>query len=395
MQTTIRGVCRFQPLALTHPSPLMHTTLLSRLSTSLIFFVSAASAWASPPTLLYDGSAAPELQNWQVMNRSTPFTVIVGSGAEAGTTRFTTSTSSGGSTSGVNLYRYTESATNFIVSIRLKVNSVSPHNQLDAGLMFNVSNTFPAPFGTGTNRSEMLYIDPASVGWGDDSQSAPLNHIGAFHEYAIRYQSGQLTLYVDADYAAIADGTATGILSKTVANPITTSAHFIFGDQTNDANVDGDFVVDYVKFQNLDLPDPPASISATGGNSSVSATFTPPANNGSSTISSYLVTATDPGNVPAGSCTPSPALPTGSQTATCTITGLANGVTYTLSARAVNASGAGPAATATAQPLAQPLTTTAIPTLEPTNLAALTGILSAAAAGLYRRRRRDFSKTGN
>ena len=367
----------------------MHTTPLSRLSASLIFFVSAAGAWASPPTLLYDGSSTPDSQNWQIIGQLAPYTVTVGSGAEAGTTRFTTSTS------GVNLYRYTESATNFIVSIRLKVNSVSPHNPLDAGLMFNVSNTFPAPFGTGTNRSEMLYIDPASVGWGDDSQSAPLSHIGAFHEYAIRYQSGQLTLYVDADYAAIADGTATGILSKTVANPITTSAHFIFGDQTNDANVDGDFVVDYVKFQNLDLPDPPASISATGGNSSVSVTFTPPANNGSSTISSYLVTATGPGNVPAGSCTPSPALPTGSQTATCTITGLANGVTYTLSARAVNASGAGPAATATAQPLAQPLTTTAIPTLEPTNLAALTGILSAAAAGLYRRRRRDFSKTGN
>ena len=219
----------------------------------------------------------------------------MGSGAEAGTTRFTTSTSSGGSTSGVNLYRYTESATNFIVSIRLKVNSVSPHNQLDAGLMFNVSNSFPTPFGTVTNRSEMLYIDPASVGWGDDSQSAPLNHIGAFHEYAIRYQSGQITLYVDADYAAIADGTAAGILSKTVANPITTSAHFIFGDQTNDANVDGDFVVDYVKFQNLDLPD----------------------------------------------------------------------------------------------------SATAIPTLEPTSLAALTGLLTAAAAGFHRRRRRDSSKTGN
>ena len=367
----------------------MHTTPLSRLSASLIFFVSAAGAWASPPTLLYDGSSTPDSQNWQIIGQLAPYTVTVGSGAEAGTTRFTTSTS------GVNLYRYTESATNFIVSIRLKVNSVSPHNQLDAGLMFSVSNTFPAPFGTGTNRSEMLYIDPASVGWGDDSQSAPLNHIGAFHEYAIRYQSGQLTLYVDADYAAIADGTATGILSKTVANPITTSAHFVFGDQTNDANVDGDFVVDYVKFQNLDLPDPPASISATGGNSSVSVSFTPPANKGSSTISSYLVTATGPGNVPAGSCTPSPALPTGSQTATCTITGLTNGVTYTLSARAVNASGAGPAATTTVQPLAQPLTTTAIPTLEPTSLAALTGLLTAAAAGFHRRRRRDSSKTGN
>ena len=373
--------------------------LKRRLPVLLIGSLLTAGAWASPPTLLYDGNAEPVSQGWQSAQQS-PFTVTVGDGAngvDTGTTRFTTTTAPAGSAGGQNLYTYSVGTANFITSIRLKALSVNPHNQLDAALMFSATDAFAFPFGTGTNRSTMLYLDPAAVGWGDNTGgTAPFNNIdGAFHEYALRYYNGQLSVYIDADYADIASGAATPLLSRSFVPATTTSAMIVFGDQSNDANVDSDFVVDYVKFQNLDLPDPPASITATGGDGSVSVGFTPPASTGSGPITSYSVTATGPGNVLAGSCTPTPALPASGQTATCVITGLTNGVTYTLSVSATNASGAGPAATATAQPRLGPPAgaAVAVPSVGPAGLALLAGMLAAVAAGRNLRRRPYAAKS--
>ncbi|WP_422842994.1 fibronectin type III domain-containing protein [Acidovorax sp. M2(2025)] len=371
--------------------------LKRRLPALLIGPLLASGAWASPPTLLYDGNTDPVPQGWQQLQQS-PHTETVGdgtNGVDAGTTRFTTANA--GSTSGQNLYTHSVGTANFITSIRLKALSVNPHNTGDAGLMFSATDAFAPPFGSSANRSHMLYLDSATVGWGDDTGgTAPFNSLdGAFHEYALRYLNGQLSVYIDADYADIASGAATPLLSRSFVPSTTASAMVLFGDQSNDPNVNSDFVVDYVKFQNLDLPDPPASITATGSDGSVSVAFTPPAGTGSSAISSYSVTATGPGDVLAGSCTPTPALPASGQTASCVITGLTNGVTYTLSVSAVNASGAGPAATATAQPRLVPAAgPAAVPSLSPAGLASLAAMLAAVAAGqnLRRRRRETRSK---
>lgn len=79
--------------------------LKRRLPVLLIGSLLTAGAWASPPTLLYDGNAEPVSQGWQSAQQS-PFTVTVGDGAngvDTGTTRFTTTTAPAGSAGGQNL----------------------------------------------------------------------------------------------------------------------------------------------------------------------------------------------------------------------------------------------------------------------------------------------------
>ena len=362
--------------------------MLKRLPTLLIGLLCLSHAWALSPSLLYDGNAAPPSQGWQA-SQQTPLTVTVGDGAngvDAGTTRFTTTTNVGARTGGQNMYRYSVGTANLITSIRLKALSVSPHNPLDSALMFSVTDDFQFPFGNSTNRSTMLYIDSATIGWGDDSNgTAAFNSIdGNFHEYAISYHNGQLKVYVDQNWADIAAGTAAPVLARSFVTANTTSAMIVFGDQTNDPNVDSNYVVDYVRFQNLDLPDPPANLTATPGDGTVQISFIPPVDTGSSPITLYTVTATGPGNTPAGSCTPVPALPAVGQTATCTITGLTNGTMYTFSVSATNASGAGPAATVAVSASARPV---AIPALGPWSIALLVGLMGA--LGAWRSRRKQ------
>ncbi len=228
---------------------------LNRLPALLIGLLSLSSAWALPPALLYDGNADPTSQGWQA-NQQTPLTLTVGNGingVDAGTTRFTTTTNGGAQTSGQNMYKYSVGTANLIASIRLKALSVSPHNYLDAGLMFSVVDNFAGVAGTSTNRSNMLYIDPGVIGWGDDTNgTAAFNSVdGNFHEYAIRYHEGQLKVYVDQSWADIAAETAVPVLTRSFVPGTTASAMIVFGDQSNDKNVDSDYVVDYVQFQDL------------------------------------------------------------------------------------------------------------------------------------------------
>jgi Fibronectin type III domain len=84
------------------------------------------------------------------------------------------------------------------------------------------------------------------------------------------------------------------------------------------------------------VPGAPVIGTATAGNAAAAVTFSPPAPDGGSPVTSYTVTATDLTH-PAH----------GGQTATgkgspLTVTGLANGDTYTLSVTATNAAGTGP-----------------------------------------------------
>ena len=98
------------------------------------------------------------------------------------------------------------------------------------------------------------------------------------------------------------------------------------------------------------LPGTPSIDAVIAGSTRAIVSFTPPANGGSA-ITSYVVT-----------CTPGPIIATGSASP-ITVTGLANGVSYTCSVAAINAAGSGSAsAVASVVPGAPPVQKAAIST---------------------------------
>lgn len=118
--------------------------------------------------------------------------------------------------------------------------------------MFGVfDGGFPS-YGTQKDRETMLAIDAGSVSWGDNTGSSLID-TSQFHEYAVRYVNGRLDVYIDAAYADIVAGTVTSVLSRTSA-PYAAPGMIVFGDQTNDPNVDSNYVVDFVRFENLAAP---------------------------------------------------------------------------------------------------------------------------------------------
>ena len=92
------------------------------------------------------------------------------------------------------------------------------------------------------------------------------------------------------------------------------------------------------------VPGAPTATAATPGDGQVAVTWTAPSSTGGSAITGYTATAS-PGGV---TCT--------AATTACTITGLTNGVTYTVSVAATNSAGTGPASTATTAAVPYPAT---------------------------------------
>jgi alpha-tubulin suppressor-like RCC1 family protein len=97
----------------------------------------------------------------------------------------------------------------------------------------------------------------------------------------------------------------------------------------------------YAAHINTTVPGAPTSVSGAPGNGQVKVTWTAPTSNGGSAITGYVVT-------PYVGSTAKPAVTSNSTATTATITGLANGTTYTFKVAAKNAIGTGAPSTASA-----------------------------------------------
>ncbi|MFP2905288.1 hypothetical protein ACLESD_09570 [Pyxidicoccus sp. 3LFB2] len=185
----------------------------------------AATAWtarASVPLLV--GGTDITAQGWTAVTLGSN-TLTYG----ADHVRLATSTISGGRTSGQLLITRAnafDATKPFNLRVTMQVESVNTHNALDSGAA--ILGSFTPPAGNATDRSQMLYLDSAAIGWADDTQSAafPVTD-GAYHVYE---------LAVDA--AKVATVSIDGV-AKLTRNNFTTTGTIAIGDQTNDANVDG------------------------------------------------------------------------------------------------------------------------------------------------------------
>jgi hypothetical protein len=218
----------------------------------VVLHLSLATAIAAPISL-YDGSSSPTSQGWS--RQSNGGTETVG----AGTSDFNTLTAVPEVVAGLyNMYTYATGATAYIVSIELQV-LASSYNSFDAAITFS-------PFGDAADfptndRANSLTIGNGVLLWGDNAGGSVTLDTSVFHEYALRYQGGHLDVFVDASFDSIANGTAIALLTRTTGPTAGKNVGtIVFGDATNDVNVNSHYVVDFVNFQDLNaattVPEP-------------------------------------------------------------------------------------------------------------------------------------------
>ncbi|WP_375768930.1 hypothetical protein NR798_45845 [Archangium gephyra] len=180
------------------------------------------TARASVPLLVGGDDIAA--QGWTTVMQ-TPSSLTYG----ADYVRLATSTNSGGSTSGQLLLTRAnafDATKPFKLHVTMQVESVNNHNSLDSGAA--IMGSFTPPFGNGTDRAQMIYLDNAAIGWSDDTQAAAFAVTGGgYHVYE---------LAVDA--AKVATVSIDGV-AKLTRNNFTATGTLAIGDQTNDPNVDG------------------------------------------------------------------------------------------------------------------------------------------------------------
>ncbi|WP_347402621.1 hypothetical protein [Corallococcus macrosporus] len=143
--------------------------------------------------------------------------------------RLATSTTSGGRTSGQLLITRAnafDATKPFKLRVTMQIESANTHNQLDSGAA--ILGSFTPPFGNSTDRSQMIYLDSAAIGWADDTQSAAFSVTdGAYHVY-------EFAVNVDKVATVSVDGVA-----KLTRNNFAATGNIAIGGQTNDPNVDG------------------------------------------------------------------------------------------------------------------------------------------------------------
>ncbi|MCP3168504.1 hypothetical protein [Myxococcus qinghaiensis] len=180
------------------------------------------SARRSIPLLV--GGADITAQGWRTAVQG-PNTLTYG----ADYVRLETSTTPGGRTGGqLLLWRANavDATKPFKLEVTLQVESASRHNSLDSGAA--ILGSFTPTVGDSVDRSQMIYLESAAIGWADDTQSAAFPVIdGAYHVYE---------LAVDA--AKVATVSIDGV-AKLTRNNFTVDGNIAIGDQTNDPTVDG------------------------------------------------------------------------------------------------------------------------------------------------------------
>jgi hypothetical protein len=183
----------------------------------------AIDAVTCQPQVLLSGGTDVAAQGWTVVMQPP---AQLSNGADY--VRLTTTTTVGASSGGQLLLNYpgaVDTGKPFKLQIVMLVESVNPHNQFDSAAA--ILGSFTPPFGAGSDRGQMIFLDSNSVGWADDTQSfaTPVAN-NAYHTYELSVDAGNVArLGVDGSAALMRTGFA---FNGAIA----------LGDQTNDANVD-------------------------------------------------------------------------------------------------------------------------------------------------------------
>lgn len=188
----------------------------------------AAADAATCPTRLLTGGTDVAAQGWSVVMQP-PATLSEG----VDFVKLQTTTSTNATVSGQLLLDYpgaVEMGKPFKIQVVMLVDAVNPHNQLDAGAAILGSFTAQTGFGTTAERNQMIYLDPAKIGWADDSPSFPSFPFtvtdSAYHTYELSVDAGgNATVRVDGTQALTRSG-------------FTTNGAIAIGDQTNEPGVD-------------------------------------------------------------------------------------------------------------------------------------------------------------
>lgn len=207
------------------------------------FWIGAAQA-ASLSVL--DPSKLPEDAGWSVVRGSNSQLDVSANGA------FVTASSSSSDPGAVQWF-YKEVpldfSSGFSIELGLRVHGVAqPHNPLDAGVMFYGSTEDPAANFTGGPRQQMIFFDPALIGWGDESATYAMDTTDRFHTYRLVVNAnGFAQVFVDGTLA----------LQR---NDFTMIPRIGFGDMTNDPGVNGSFSISHIEVTAPPVPEPSAAL---------------------------------------------------------------------------------------------------------------------------------------